>query len=671
MPPGEIRWRIAGKLRDQVGRFQLDRAARAADRPAHRDAERRPVTVSLRPPMTADRLDANCTDQLLSYADALCRNRLSIFNLDRVDVSPAINWNYDYSSRRSTPLTYAPRIDYRDYATVGDAKFVWEPNRHQHLVVLGRAFCVTGDRRYAQTLVDQMASWMDACPYGRGMNWRSPLELAIRLVNWAWALDLIRDSDLPSSQLWHRILASVRLHLREITRKYSRYSSANNHLIGEAAGVFIASRFFATLNNAATWAADSHRILTREIDRQTHADGGNREQALGYHMFVIEFFVLAGLAGRRTGMDFPKSYWRRLEAMFDYLAAFVEGGDHPPMYGDCDDGYVLDCGGWPDRPRALLGVGAALFDRPDLGRISRGVGEPAHWLLGDDTADRMTARLAIEPSEMRISSRALDTSGYYLLQTGCVTPDGDDRLSVILDCGTLGFGSLAAHGHADALSFTLRAYGEDILVDPGTYDYFTHPQWRAYFRGTRAHNTVLIDERDQSQMTGPFLWGERAAARCVEWRPTEDGGSVLGEHNGYAGLSDPVIHQRRVQVSGSGGLVSITDHLRGRADHTAVMYLHFAENVRVDPLGHNCYRARSRRGEATIEFAHELSVTSVRGSEAPIQGWVSRAYHHKAPSTTLVGRWAFAGESRVVTHIRVQPVAASSALWGEKVCRAT
>src|SRR5262245_31002759 len=131
--------------------------------------------------------------RLIARAERLLRHRLSMFNLVDADVGDPIDWNRDHESGRRTPLRFAPLIDYRDYRVAGDAKVVWEPNRHHHLVVLGRAYRATGEDRYAAAIVEQLESWFDQCPFGRGMNWRSALELAIRLINWIWVIDLIRD----------------------------------------------------------------------------------------------------------------------------------------------------------------------------------------------------------------------------------------------------------------------------------------------------------------------------------------------------------------------------------------------------------------------------------------------------------------------------------------------
>ena len=490
------------------------------------------------------------------------------------------------------------------------------------------------------------------------------------------------------------ILPVVYQHLRRITSNYSRYSSANNHLIGEAAGVYIASGYFASLRQADQWAAQSKQILIDQIERQTHADGGNVEQAFGYHLFALEFFVLAGLAGRNRGDDFPPAYWQRVERMFDFLAAMVEGGERANWFGDSDDGYVLDLGGREQPATSWLGVGAVLFERPDLAARCGECPEPIHWLLGPSGVERYTklncrtaecdrqANAAALP--VRLHSRAFPQSGYYLLQSGerstvalaDKTPEvpdeaPDDRISVLFDCGPLGFGPLAAHGHADALSFTLSIAGQPVFVDPGTYDYFTYPAWRRYFRSTPAHNTIAIDDQDQSQLLGPFLWGQRAQTRCLSFEPTDQGGTVVGEHDGYTRLADPVVHRRAVTLTApseaEAGSLLIVDELIAQQDHRAAFHLHLAPDCVVQALGDN--GGATGNGEATgrrfavtcsagqfeLQLDAALEVEVCRGSENPMEerlaieeqlaaaGWVSRGYHRKDPATTLIGRCSFSG----------------------------
>ena len=81
-----------------------------------------------------------------------------------------------------------------------------------------------------------------------------------------------------------------------------------------------------------------------------------------------------------------------------------------------------------------------------------------------------------------------------------------DEVIAVMDAGPLGYLSIAAHGHADCLAFTLAVAGRAILIDPGTYCYHSEPEWRDYFRGTAAHNTVRVDGCDQSEIGGAFMW---------------------------------------------------------------------------------------------------------------------------------------------------------------------
>src|SRR4051812_6280640 len=295
--------------------------------------------------------------RLIDRADRVAAHRLSFFDLSDVHLGDPIDWNRDLATGKPTPRGFAESIDYRDYEVTGDCKVVWEPNRHHQLVVLGRAFRATGDPKYARAVVEQIDSWIEQCPFGRGMNWRSPLELAIRLISWTWAIDLIADSGEISDAFDARLLQSVTLHVWDIARKYSRGSSANNHRIGEAAGVFVATSYFPDIPRAARLREESQRILSEEIIAQTYPSGATREQAFGYHLFVLQLFLAAGMAGRRSERDFPNAFWLRLERMFAYAGAFAAGGP-PPFYGDADDGYALDLGDAPTDIASLMQVGA-------------------------------------------------------------------------------------------------------------------------------------------------------------------------------------------------------------------------------------------------------------------------------------------------------------------------
>ncbi len=656
MSPSEVLWRVHSVIRDCADRLLVgwrQRSRKSSRILSQYSSDTGPAFHVYNMPLgqkaqekTDNKIGKQWYDSLLARAENIIEHRLSFFDLKNEHLGNPIIWNRDHKRRQDTPMVFSPSLDYRDVRKAGDCKYVWEPNRHHQFVVLGRAYRHSGERCFAEAVAEQLDSWLKQNPFGAGMNWRSGLELGIRLINWVWALDLIEESKVISDELYLRIMDSISRHIWEIDRKYSRGSSVNNHLIGEAAGVFVASSYFKNLKHASKWRDRSREILNWEIINQTYPDGGIREQAIGYHIFVLQFFVIAGITARASGQDFSESYWSRLEKMFDFTAKLCEGGDNLPMLGDCDDGYVLDMGDNPHSIKQWLEIGAALFGRGDfMAAASRT--EPIEYSPGQSRPDKYD--IPQDSKIKKFSSIAFNQTGYYLLQHGGL--DSSDRISVVFDCGPLGIGTLAAHGHADALSFTLRAFGKDVLVDPGTYDYFSYPKWREYFRSTRSHNTIVVDSRDQSEMLGLFLWGRKAEADCLSWQPTDEGGKVIGKHDGYMHLDDPVTHKRMLDLDGRE--LVVRDDIITCGKHQIEVFFHFAEYCIVNPVGKNRYLVDVGPGTIEIELDNRLTVETFKGSEEPICGWVSRSYHQKQASTTLVGCCTVEGNTCLVCRVDI------------------
>lgn len=656
MPPGEVFWRVRSEVRDLLDQYRFS-AGLYPNAPIVVDADSdlsvpplfsvSDVPVGHWASSSASTEERGWCSRLVSIADRICQHKFSFFDLEDKDLGNPIDWNRDHSAGKSAPMRFSASIDYRDFEITGDCKLVWEPNRHHQLVVLGRAYRATGNTVYAKEVVNQLASWIEACPFGKGMNWRSPLELGIRLINWVWAIDLIRDSRYFSGAFRESVLNSVYLHLWEITRKFSQGSSANNHLIGEAAGVYVAASYFYELADTAAWRAHAKEILCREIVSQSYDDGCTRELAFGYQLFVLQFFIASGLVGRWSGDDFPKGFWSRIEKQLEFVNALTEGGA-APKFGDCDDGYVLDLGDVKGDSRPLLCVGALLFDRIDFKLTSGGYAETARWLLGNCSRDRFS-NLTAKREFVQLESHAFAESGHYLLQSGA--KGMQDNISVVFDCGELGYGPIAAHGHADALSFVLRVGGVEIIVDPGTYDYFTYPQWRNYFRSTPAHNTVSIDDMDQSVMHGPFMWGKRAVASCLKWQHEFGHTIIAGEHDGYTRLSDPVIHRRTMDLNSTINRLSIIDELFAKSLHKVSINFHLSPDC--DVLGLTAHTIEIRCGQTAVRMIGDdrLSFRPVRAELEPIRGWVSNNYHRKLPATTIICEGVFEGNASFSTEI--------------------
>ncbi|MGI9304294.1 MAG: heparinase II/III domain-containing protein, partial [Gammaproteobacteria bacterium] len=425
-------------------------------------------------------------------AEQVIDGKIRVFALADAQLGTPPRWNRDPRTGIEAPLLFGKSIDYRDERVVGDIKYLWEPNRHLQLVTLAQAYRLTGSRRYLDALATQLSSWFRQCPYLKGPNWTSSLELGIRLINWSIVWRLIGGAESPifereqGVRLREDWLRCVYQHVHFIGNHYSKFSSANNHLIGEAAGVFVAACTWPCWDAMSAWRGASQDLLVAECEAQTHPDGVNKEQAVSYQQFVLDFLLLSGLAARARGIELPPSYWQRIEAMLEFVAAVMDVAGNVPMIGDADDGYAVRLSPEPGfcPYRSLLATGATLFEREDFRRKAASMDHKTLWLIGAGAAKE---RDATAPATARY---AFPDGGYYVL--GC-DPETPREIKLVVDCGPLGYLSLAAHGHADALAFTLSLGGREFLVDPGTYAYHTGRLWRDYFRGTAAHNTVMID----------------------------------------------------------------------------------------------------------------------------------------------------------------------------------
>ncbi len=584
----------------------------------------------------------------VARAERIAAGWLDVLALREVDIGSPPRWNRDPKSGIEAPLAFGKLLDYRDPDLVGDIKYLWEPNRHAHLVTLAQAFRLTGNETHFVTLKEHLESWFVACPYGRGPNWSSSLEVAIRLANWAVAWQLLGEEILDAHpEFRDRWLASVYRHAQFVRGWLSGHSSANNHLIGEAAGLFLAGLAWPRWRAAQKWRAAGKRLLEREALAQNAPDGVNREQALWYQQFVLDMLMLCLLAGKANGQWFSPDYEARIEAMLDFIASVMDAGGNVPMIGDADDGMAtgISPGGSPFR--SLLGLGALLFGRGDFKLKAGGLDDRARWLLGEG-ADAQFERLDAERTRLPLR-RTFPEGGYYVLGCEFETPR---EIRLVADAGPLGYRSIAAHGHADALSFTLSAGGRELLVDPGTYAYHTQERWRQYFRGTAAHNTLRIDGLDQSVQGGNFLWLRKARAGCSLWLSSALKDSFEGWHDGYLRLEDPVKHRRLIELDKAARRVRIDDQLEMEEAHEVELYFHCAESCRVDPVeggflieqDGTCLRlVLPANGEAKL----------YSGSLAPLAGWVSRAFDRREPAATIVWRARIAGRAVLRTEIDV------------------
>jgi hypothetical protein len=644
MSPAEVGWR---------GRDQVMHAAWA-----RRQVSREQLTVAASPPArerrfagtlpagTAARVPEQARAAVLAAADRLLRGEWEVLGVLRTDmVQP--DWFYDpVTGRRSPADRYAFRIDHRSQEQTGNIKQIWEISRLQHLTLLATAWFVSHEQAYADRVAAQLRSWWRENPFLSGVHWTSGIEIGIRLISLAWIRRLL--GDWPGiTDLFERdglALRQIRWHQQYLDTFRSRGSSANNHVIAEAAGQLVASCAFPWFTDSERWRRKSARLLERELARNTFPSGIDRELASGYQSFVAELGILAAVEARASGHPLSPAAWQRLCAMVDSGAALLDERLRPPRQGDGDEGraLLLDApadDSWP----SLLALGEAVF-----GRL-------AWWpATMPDARSSVIGALPGLPRDVpgrpaRRPSRFADAGTTVLRTTG---EDGPE-IWCRLDGGPHGYLSIAAHAHADALSVEVRYGGVDVLADPGTYCYHGEAAWRSYFRSTVAHNTVELDGQSQSRDGGPFLWLRHADGREIEVADSGDIASWTAEHDGYLSLDPPARHRRSVKLDRTARTLGIVDEITG-GSHDIRLAFHLGPEVQAE-LDGTCaalsWPAAAAPGAARLDLPDRLQWSLHRGETDPILGWYAPGLGRRIPACTLIGRGRCGPDESLATRL--------------------
>jgi hypothetical protein len=605
-------------------------------------------------PQLAETAGPDAARRLVDEAEAILAGHLSVFGHEVRMADGVPDWFTDpLTERRGDPSAFAFDIDHRNEAEVGNIKFVWEAARHQYLPRLAMAWRLTGDLRFAERIEADLRNFWRRNPFLTGIHWTSGIEIAIRLISWAWTRRLLDGWD-GAPGLFERnpaFVAQLRAHQDWLAALPSHGSSANNHLIAEAAGAFVAAAAFPLFPESARRRDDAAETLARELARQTFTDGLNRELATEYHAFVAELAMAAMVEGDAQGCSFDEETWSLLAAMFDTAAALLDVAGRPPRQGDADEGLGLpidpvadEAGRWA----SLLAAGDVLVGRmpwwpetrPDLRAAALGAICGRRFVVG---------RPARRPSQFA-------DAGLVILRDH---ERRADELWCRLDSGPHGYLAIAAHGHADALSIELRHGGVDVLADPGTYCYHGEREWRRYFRSTIGHNTLELAGMDQAIDGGPFLWLRAPRSRLEEAHGVTHGtvGEWRAVHDGYARLRPSALHQRTIRLDRGERVVEIEDRLIGGA-HPARLAFHLGPEIDCSLNGARAvlvWTGPAGSWRAIMQLPPSLAWSLHAGETDPPLGWYSPGFGHKTPAATLIGQGQAGADQPLVTVLRFEP----------------
>lgn len=448
---------------------------------------------------------------------------------------------------------------------------------------LAAAYSETGEARFQQAWEKLVASWMQQAPADFG-----PTDAhGRRIQNWIYAWNMFADAPHFSGLaegLDEKIVASV----AEQTRYLRNHLTAErNHRTLELYALLIVAL-------ALPEAADPDLLdfameaFYQNLLADVRPDGVHREHSTHYHMMVLRSYLGARENVRRFGLSFPRDYDERLERACEFAMHCHRPDGGIPTLSDSDAGNYSD----------LLQLAASMLSRPD-------------FLYAATSGSQ-----GLSPEKRYVS---FPDAGYHIQRSGWGqgnTPFEHEGF-LIFDCGPLGDGG---HGHYDMLNVEIAARGKSLIIDPGRYTYSEHPpNFRHWFKGTAAHNTVCIDGLDQV----PYRRGKPKKkplpqARLLE-RWSAPGFDVL--YGTAQSHCYEVIHTRRIFYIADEYWV-ICDSLAGERPHRFDLRFHLAPEAseRAKIVGNTVCAP-----DLTLVFSHGSSLQIEPGWFAPLYGVKQKA----------------------------------------------
>ena len=650
--PAVTQWRRIGA---QLGKTQLDgaalaRALRVKQRALLQTVPeiRRAMAMRLPSgPADAEAI-ASCLKKkapevlsaITKEADRICGHTFNLLGSGEIKLGPQIDWHSDFKSGyRWDPQLFCADVPHGHLPGV-DIKVPWELSRCQHLPLLAQAYLLTKDERYPREIVAQLRDWLLQNPPSYGVNWASPMEVAIRVVNWLWAVGLASDSPEITKEFFSDFLAGVLAHGRYLMNNLEMRTDGitTNHYLANLVGVLYLGLCLPELAESEGWQTFSVHAITLEMERQVLPDGVHYESSISYHRLVTEMFLSAAVLCRNNGIHLSPAFWDRLALMVEFVHAYTKPNGLAPQIGDEDDGRLHILSGYgvadPRDHRHLLALGAFLYERDDWWAAAGPCWHEALW-YGAERTPRWS-----HPAPTSINhgdTAAFPNAGLYIMRSQ------DDY--VLINCGPVGTRGVGSHKHNDLLAIEVHLAGEDIIIDSGSFLYTSNSEAYNSSRSTAAHSTVTIDGVEQNRFlpNKPFVLHPDACPQVLVWKTDDVCTVVVAAHNGYTRLKDPIVHRRAVTFTQSTGQVEVLDHffdpLHSSAEHELIWTFPFAPGCVVEP-DKDGWEINTAHQHVRLSAPYcELLAETLSIDSKVEQGWVSPRYGVREQAPILRWRW--------------------------------
>lgn len=464
-------------------------------------------------------------------------------------------WHHDFKTGyRWSPKKFYKKIEI-PYGEA-DIKVPWELSRLQHAAVLGQAYWLTNDEKYAQEFVRQVNDWIESNPLKFGVNWSCTMDVAIRVANWIQGFYFFKDSRALTDEFLIKFTKSLLAHGRHIMANLENKGIANNHYISDLVGLIYLGIAFPEFKEACRWRDFGIQELIKEMGRQVYDDGMNFEASTCYHRLALELVFFPTILCRLNGIELPQTFIDKLKKMFDFVLYVLKPNGMMPQIGDNDNArlHILGKRDILDMTY-LLSFAALYYDDAGYKINEFGFAPETLWLFGPEAYERWNKLPGRSVEELE--SHAFPDGGIYVMR--------HKKDYMAISCRPRKSDVLGCHAHDDALSFELCISGEDVVIDPGTYIYTANPEERCKFRSSVYHNMVTLVEQSRKnhlEEDAPIFGVlNEANACCLRWDDSKQASIFSGELYPSDGQDSRVVFRREIIHLKSSGKWTITDSI--------------------------------------------------------------------------------------------------------------
>ncbi|QHT68082.1 heparinase [Rhodocytophaga rosea] len=468
-------------------------------------------------------------EQLKQEFNQFQQGKLKFFNGFYLTVGTEYDWVTNPETGYKFDITkHWTKIKDLDPAQ-GDIKYVWEKSRFSYLYTIIRYdFHFQSDQ--SELVFKEILDWIKKNPLNYGPNYISSQEIALRLLNWTFALYYYKNSPHLTEEVFQKIIHSIYWQAKHVEKNidFSRIAVRNNHAITECAGLYLIGWMFPFLPESQQWQEEGKEWLEEEGLYQIYPDGSFLQFSMNYHRIVIQLFTWIFYLGKKNGDIFSIELNKRLKTSVEFLYQHqdLETG-HMPNYGANDGSlfFPLNACSYRDFRPQLNALYHYFYQKPLYGPGEWN--EDLHWY---GYAPIFTNYV---PEEQK--SKAYKTGGFFVLR--------DAHKFAFIRCGS----HKDRPSQADNLHVDLWLNGKNIIRDGGSFKYNASPEDLKFFMGTASHNTIQLDDHDQMLRGGRFIWYYWSQALEVDIFEQADAVSFQGKAQVFQQVNPDILHLRKVK----------------------------------------------------------------------------------------------------------------------------